>query len=149
MNFFDLLFSFLFIFFGILSIFRGPIKALIITICFGGGLMAAEMFHEQYSSLLSPYLGGAVDSKAVTYCLIFIVGVVLGKILSAVSSLLFPISTPSVGLKIFAAILGGVQGLCFSLFLYSLVTRYIPSFTDDLNNSLFVPWFEKIAGLIQ
>ncbi|MCP4298521.1 MAG: CvpA family protein [Proteobacteria bacterium] len=144
MNFFDIIFSILLIFFVIHSLILGTFKTLLTTIGLVGGYYAAEYGYEKYSGFALQYLNDINQARTLTYIGLFLFGALLGKILSAILRTILAIAQPSLLSRGIGAILGFVKGICICLVIFFVVNEYVPSFVDDLNRSLFTPWFLEI-----
>lgn len=144
MNFFDIIFSLLLIAFVIHSLMLGTFKTLLTTIGLVGGFLAAEYGYEKYSGFALQYLNDLNQARTLTYIGLFLFGVILGKLFSVIIRNILSVGKPSLLSRSIGGILGFTKGICLCLVIFFVVNEYVPSFVDDLKQSLYHPWFLKL-----
>ncbi len=148
MNFFDLVFSILILFFLFLSFSRGSLKELLSTFGIVIGYFSAEKFYERYLGITLQYIQDYSQAKVITYLAIFAIGLFIGIILSTLVRMMTDNQRPNFPSRILASFLGLLKGVLICLAIYFVVEGYIPSYMDDLYNSAYTPWFQQFRKLI-
>ncbi len=140
MNFFDLVFSLLIVGFLLFGFFKGSLRAIFSTLGLAIGYIGAERFYLQYKSITQQYIENSDQAEIITYLTILAAGIVIGMALSTLVGVLLVFQRPSFYSRILGGILGLMKGVLICLLIFSLI-YYFPAFSDDLNASLFSPWF--------
>ena len=148
MNFFDIAFIVIIIFFVILSSSRGSLREIISTLGIVAGYIAAERFHPKYINITLRYINNVSQARIVTYLVIFAACIIIAIILSAIVKSLFSFKRPTMTSRVFGGALGFLKGLLVCLLIFFVVESYIPSYTDDLYNSFLTPWLRNFRNLI-
>lgn len=148
MNFFDILFSVVLIFFLILSISRGGLREFVSTASIVFGYYAAEKFHPKYMSTTLNYLNNVSQAKIVTYFAIFAAVILAGIVLSSLIKVMISFKRPTFLSRMVGGIFGLIKGLLICLLVFFIVEGYLPSYLDDLYHSFYTPWLQNIRHLI-
>lgn len=148
MNFFDLVFSIIILFFFFLSFSRGSLKELLSTFGIIIGYFGAERLHERYLGITLQYIQDYSQAKVITYLAIFAAGLIIGIVLSTLFRLMTGGERPNFPSRILASFLGLLKGVLICLAIYFVVEGYIPSYMDDLYNSTYTPWLQQFRKLI-
>lgn len=148
MNFFDIVFSAIFIFFIYGAVKNGPSRGLIISVFVTVGYITADSLYMQYFEILLPYTGLIGTAKVFVYLTLFFgmisIGIFLKRTFSRYSK-----SYNSNSIKtIFSSLLGLYNGLIFFLVIYFLVGGFILSFKDDLDSSYYVLFYHELYAFI-
>lgn len=148
MNFFDIVFSAIFLFSAGAAIRRGPSRVLIHLLFLTAGYIAAESLYNRYFEYLLKYTSHIGIAKIGTYLGIFIgitaVGFFLQRIFNRYSK-----PSKKNGWKVIISVLMGLYnaGICFLIILF-IVSGFVPSFNDDLNSSFYMDGFRYFKGFI-
>ena len=148
MNFFDIVFTVLLIGYVLHSLLLGTAKTILTTLGLLGGFLAAENGFANHSSFAMRYTNDINLAETLTYIGIFIFVALLGKLFSIIVTILFSVNRPSWSSRLLGGILGSVKGLCWCLVVMFVVYALVPSFVDDLNRSLYTPWFLELKQLL-
>ncbi len=148
MNFFDIVFAVIIIFFVLLSSSRGSLPEFLSTLGIVAGYFAAERFHLKYINFSLQYMSNVSHAKAVTFFAIFIAFVVAGVILASIANVIFSFKRPTYTSRFLGGLMGLLKGLLVCLLIFFIVEGYVPSYTDDLYNSAFSPWLRGLRNLI-
>jgi len=148
MNFFDIVFAVILIFFFLLSTSRGSLREILSTLGIVAGYFAAERFHPKYMKFTLQYLSNVSQAKIVTYMAIFAACIISGLVLSTIVKILFSFKRPTMSSRMLGGVLGLIKGVLICLLIFFVVEGYIPSYADDLRNSFFTPWFQNLRNLI-
>lgn len=149
MNFFDIIFTLIIVVFFLFSFSRGSLRALLSAVGVGLGYLLADRFHERYVSITLQYLSDYGQAKIVTYLALFVIGIIIGVLLSAVVRIFFTsFQNPALPSRILGGLLGILIGSLFCLLILFVVEQYLPSFADDLVASFYTPWLKTIEEII-
>ena len=148
MNFFDIVFTVIIIFFVVLSASRGVLREFISTFSIVFGYYAAEKFYPKYMNLTINYVGNGPQAKIVTYFAIFAVIVLIGFVLSSLIKMLISFKRPTFFSRLIGGLFGLTKGFLICLLIFFIVEGYIPSYLDDLYKSFYTPWLQNIRGFI-
>lgn len=148
MNFFDIVFTLIIGFFVVLSTSRGALREILSTLGILVGYVAAERFHPKYMDITMRYLADVSQAKIVTYFAIFAGCILIGLILSTLVKAFFSFKRPTIISRSIGGLLGLTKALLICLLIFFTVEGYIPSFMDDLYNSLYTPWLQNLRSLI-
>lgn len=148
MNFFDIVFALIILFFIVLSASRGALRELLSTLGIIVGYFAAERFYPKYMNITLEYITNVSQAKIITYFSIFAICIIAGFILSILVKALLSFKRPSLFSRLSASVMGLIKGLLICLLIFFVVEGYIPSYLDDLYASFFTPWFQELRNFI-
>ncbi|MDT8445555.1 MAG: CvpA family protein [bacterium] len=146
MNFFDLTFLLVTLFFGLLAWFKGPIfEAIGLAGCLGGFFVAERLLR---AGKLAELTGGWLQSTLMNYAAICLAGWLVGLLLGRLATALGLHPPKATGLKYLALFLGLFKSQVINVMIYALVVLYVPSFDDDLNRSMLRGWLGGMHHLL-
>lgn len=147
MNFFDIVFSAIFIFSIGLAIKNGPSRVLITSIFLTAGFIAAESLYNRYFEYLLRYVNHIGTTKVLAYLILFLgifsIGVLLKKIYNRFSRRYHR----SWGKSLLATLFGAYNGVVFFLVIHFIVEGFIPSFKDDLDSSSYIEGYHYLKAV--
>ncbi|MDH5560990.1 MAG: CvpA family protein [Deltaproteobacteria bacterium] len=148
MNFFDIIFTIIllsFIFFGIKN---GVISESLKLLGFFIGFVAAELYYIQLFNYLLPFISNVLYAKALTYGIIFFIGIAFSYILTFLAKILFVVHLFTVKNKLLGAVLGSFRGTVICMVLFFFVRTLIYSYVDDLESSKYYPFLDYLHDLV-
>ena len=148
MNFFDIIFTLILVFFILLSASKGAFREFISTLGIVLGYYFAERLHPQYMNLTLNYISNESQARIVTYFAIFVIFILGGIILSNIVKAFISFKRPTFLSRLIGALLGLTKGLLICLLIFFIVEGYIASYLDDLYNSFYTPWLQNLRGFI-
>lgn len=148
MNFFDIVFTLIILFFIVLSASRGALRELLSTLGIIVGYFAAERFYPKYMNITLEYINNVSQAKIITYFAIFALCIIAGFILSMLVKVLLSFKRPSFFSRLSGSVMGLIKGLLICLLIFFVVEGYIPSYLDDLYASFYTPWFQELRNFI-
>ena len=149
MNFFDIIFTVLFVLLIGLGLRKGILRETLSTLGFIAGYLAAEGYYQQFFYHILKYVNDQTYAKIITYIAIFFLGAAIGMVLSGLAHFLFSSGKPSTISRLFGGGFGMVKGILVSLIIVFVVQNWlVSSFGDDLNRSFFSPWLFEIKTFI-
>ena len=149
MNFFDIVFSLIFIALIGLGIKKGVLREILSAFGFVAGYLAAERYYRELFIHLLNYIDDQTYAKIITFVAIFFFGAAIGITLSSLARVLFDSNGPTFASRIAGGGLGFVKGAFVALVVILVVQAiFLHSFGDDLNRSFYAPRLFEFKSLI-
>ena len=149
MNFFDIVFTVIFVIFIGLGFKRGILGEILSAFGFVTGYLAAEQYYRQFLHYTANYIGDPTYAKIITYIAIFFFGAVLGIALSSLARILFGSSDPYFASRVLGGGLGLAKGILIALVIVFIVQNWLKaSFGDDLDRSFYIPQLIEIKRFV-
>lgn len=147
MNFFDIVFSAIFVFSIGSAIKNGPSRVFITSIFLTAGFIAAENLYNRYFEYLLGYVNHIETTKVFSYLVIFIGILLSGTFLKRIYNQ-FSEKYQRNGVKSFLAVLFGLyNGAVFFLVIHFVINGFIPSFKDDLDASFYMEGYQYLKKI--
>jgi len=149
MNFFDIIFIVIFIVLFIFGIRKGALRELFSFLgCFAGYVAAEKYFMSYYHHLL-PYISNQLFAKVTTYILLFLLGLIIGGVLSWLSKAMLFNRPPVFLSRIVACGFSIVKSILIAFVIIFVVqTSFQNILGDDLIRSFLFPSLIKIKGFV-
>ncbi len=149
MNFFDIIFIVIFIVLFIFGVKKGALRELFSFLgCFAGYVAAEKYFMSYYHHFL-PYITNQLHAKVVTFVCIFLLGLLIGMLLSWLSKSMLSNRPPVFISRLVAGGFSILKSVLIALVIvFAVQTSFQNMLGDDLIRSFMFPTLFKINGFI-
>ena len=149
MNFFDIIFIVIIIVLFIFAIRKGALRELLSVLgCFAGYVAAEKYFMSYYHHLL-PYISNQLFAKITTYISLFLLGLIIGGILSWLAKAMLSNRPPIFLSRIVASGFSIAKSILIAfVIIFTVQTSFQNMLGDDLIRSFVFPTLLKIKGFV-
>ena len=149
MNFFDIIFIVILIVLFIFAIRKGALRELFSLLgCFAGYVAAEKYFMSYYHHLL-PFISNQLYAKVTTFILLFLLGLIVGGLLSWLSKAMFSNRSPVLLSRFIAGGFSIAKSVLIAFVIIFVVQSSFQNMLgDDLIRSFLFPTLFKIKGFV-
>ncbi|MGK0289320.1 MAG: membrane protein required for colicin V production [bacterium] len=149
MNIFDITFIVIFASSFILGFIRGFLKEASAIAGVLAGYLLAGKYSTEYVYLIKGIIQDPKTAELVIYLAIFATGIFIGVAAGYILDMVMIIPIPSISTRIFAGCIGLAKASIANLAIFYLVISYVDSFKDELEQSLFYPYFKVVINFMK